>query len=312
MTHCERRCLLFLKLNLQLYMPETKPAPCALCGCHAELLQSHIVPKFAVEWLKDSSATGYLRAAHMPNFRKQDVDKVRLLCASCESLFSKWEKRFAENVFVPFQEKTATSFACKDWLLPFVISLAWRTSTQEFERYKTSHPHLVSYLWKALATWKDFLLGNSADPGSYEHHVFFCDFILNEPTGVTLSDMFESYLLRSVDTTLASGSTKVFAFTKLPGIIFWSCICPTKPAGQFENTIVLNGATIRTPQSIKDTDFAGFLQHRVQTTAELMKGISGRQIRKMEETARKNPDRVLRSQDFSIFLSGQLRKQKPK
>jgi len=61
---------------------------CALCNDCAPLMKSHIVPKFTSEWLKRTSATGYLREAVQPNKRKQDFTTFRLLCANCEGIFS--------------------------------------------------------------------------------------------------------------------------------------------------------------------------------------------------------------------------------
>lgn len=39
---------------------------CALCGKNAELRESHLIPKFVGEWIKRTSATGYLRQVVNP------------------------------------------------------------------------------------------------------------------------------------------------------------------------------------------------------------------------------------------------------
>lgn len=281
---------------------------CALCGRPAQVLKSHIIPKFTIEWLKASSATGYLRAAHKPNLRIQDGRKVRLLCAVCEARFSKWEKRFAEQVFIPFQEKRQDVFPCEDWLLQFTVSLAWRTAVNEIPRYRSSHPNLAPFVDEALMCWRAFLLGQREYPGPYEHHVFFLDFIA-ESSG-NMPAKLEEYLLRAVDTTLPSSSTKVFAYTKLPGIIFWSAIHPPKPAGQYENSLVSKDGTIQARQRIVDADFPNFLIHRVKTAMEQMAGISPKQLEKMEQSAMMDPARALNSQDFALFVWQTLREKR--
>ena len=74
---------------------------CALCGKNSELRISHIMPKFAAKWLKETPATGFLRGAEKPELLKQDFVKLPLLCSECEKLFLKFECYFANKVFFP-------------------------------------------------------------------------------------------------------------------------------------------------------------------------------------------------------------------
>lgn len=83
---------------------------CKLCLQNKPLADSHIIPKFAGKWLKETSATGYLRTAENPNVRKQDLPTEKLLCYDCEGLLSLWEKAFANEVFLPFLENKKTRF----------------------------------------------------------------------------------------------------------------------------------------------------------------------------------------------------------
>ncbi len=76
-------------------MQPTTPLPstpsvttCALCEQAAPLEVGHIVPAFVVKWVKQTSATGYLRLGASPNRREQDGFKVPLLCGACEDRFS--------------------------------------------------------------------------------------------------------------------------------------------------------------------------------------------------------------------------------
>ena len=98
---------------------------CALCKKIKDLKESHIIPKFVGEWLKETSATGYLRDGASPNLRKQDIIKEHLLCHECEENLSKYEKRFSEEIFVPFHSGKR-EFLYDDWLIKFIISMSWR------------------------------------------------------------------------------------------------------------------------------------------------------------------------------------------
>lgn len=75
-------------------------ATCAMCKRDRELRDSHIVPRFAFEHLKRTSATGFLRLSSQPNRRIQDGRKLPLLCDDCEQRVV--EQKFAEVVFKPY------------------------------------------------------------------------------------------------------------------------------------------------------------------------------------------------------------------
>jgi hypothetical protein len=76
-------------------------AACRLCGVISELRESHILPAFVYRWMKDTSATGYVRSSQQPNVRAQDGVKVHLLCGDCEARLNQWETEFARRIFYP-------------------------------------------------------------------------------------------------------------------------------------------------------------------------------------------------------------------
>src|SRR5713226_4798865 len=95
---------------------------CALCRNEAELRQSHIVPSFFGVYLKETSATGYLRHGETPNIRLQDLPKQTLLCDSCEGRFAVWEKDFQKNVLPVVQNDGFKELRYGTSLLPFLVS----------------------------------------------------------------------------------------------------------------------------------------------------------------------------------------------
>jgi hypothetical protein len=83
--------------------------PCRLCGETKELQESHILPGFGYRWMKETSATGYLRFGPQPNRRVQDGVKVFLLCADCEQRFNLWETQFANRIFHPMTQSNTSA-----------------------------------------------------------------------------------------------------------------------------------------------------------------------------------------------------------
>ena len=103
-----------------------KTGQCALCHEEAPLHESHIIPRFAVKWLKESDLTRYLRRIDQPNLRSQDGMKPKLLCTNCEKKFSRWEKSVREEVFAPVVAgDPCDSYSDKTALC--ALSIAWRT-----------------------------------------------------------------------------------------------------------------------------------------------------------------------------------------
>ena len=72
-------------------MKQLTLSACALCQDKSELELSHIIPKFVLRYLKETSA-GFLRSAENPNTVVQDGEKHYMLCGKCEDLFSKYER----------------------------------------------------------------------------------------------------------------------------------------------------------------------------------------------------------------------------
>jgi hypothetical protein len=77
---------------------------CRLCGATKALQESHILPGFVYRWMKETSATGYLRFGQQPNLRVQDGLKRHLLCRDCEQRFNRWETQFANQIFHPMTQ----------------------------------------------------------------------------------------------------------------------------------------------------------------------------------------------------------------
>jgi len=192
---------------------------CALCGEEKRLCESHIIPKFAIDWIKKTSATGYLRQMVNKNKRVQDGSKEKLLCNDCELRFSKYEDYFAKNIFYPYVNGTKTYFEYNENLQKFVISISWRVLRGSLKNFEKKYPEWSKYAMKVEEKWRKLLLDDRCDD-EYEHHVFLLDYVEESPEN--LPDKFQNYIMRGVDATIAFNKKRVFLFSKLPAMFFVS------------------------------------------------------------------------------------------
>ena len=120
---------------------------------------------------------------------------------------------FKWNLFYPFFRKKKTVFRYDENLLKFIISINWRTLIISKEHQLGDSPWAEQYLTDAEKTWRSYLLNESDDPGPYQHHLLFFDYIQDE-TGMPPG--FQWYTLRATDMTLASNHDTIFSFAHFP------------------------------------------------------------------------------------------------
>lgn len=281
-------------------------AKCALCQVGKELQVSHIIPRFVINWLKESSATGFLRGAENPNLRLQDAAKMPLLCSDCEERFSRFERHFAEQIFHPYQNMGTQKFAYDESLLKFIVSISWRTLFTQQQVLNGEAPDLVPYAKSALNTWGNYLLELRQDEGNYEHHMFFLDFVDVRRNTAEIPSKFQFYTQRTIDGCLALGKGIVFAYTKFPGVILVSAIHPPKLEGWVSTRIKRGGGEIASPQEIAFPGFYEFLIDRVKRAFN--SGISNIQKNRISKSIRNNPERALFSRTFEALMAKSMRK----
>lgn len=274
---------------------------CALCNSQAPLLNSHVIPKFCVEWMKKSGPTKYIRQAKVPNRRLQDIQKIRLLCASCEGRLSKWEKCFAEQVFVPYMETRQQAFDYRHWMLRFAVSLAWRTAVRTIDIMREKNVALADATDQAMECWADFMLDKREDAGPYAHHLFFLD-VLSPSTTAEVLDKMHWYSLGGIDSTMAYSDTHINAYTKLPAMIFWSGILPAQPVG-WHGTLIKHKGRIKTPQTINAPGFGEFFQDRVRYTRDQFAQMSPKQADLIHDEATQDLEKLASSPAFETIMA---------
>ena len=268
---------------------------CALCKEHKSLKKSHIIPKFVSKWLKETSATGFLRGVKKPEKRMQDLPTLPLLCGDCEQRFSKLESYFADRIFYPILNECKDEISHDDTLLRFVISLSWRTLKTGYSCSVEIHPWIKKHLNKAERIWRKYLLQESSDSGSYEHHLFFTGYAKKE---IDIPKKFQWYALRAADSTLVSSRSTVFAFTHFPHVFFASTIFPLTFSG-WKSTKIYNKGKITTKSEINDYYFWKFLVSRCETISSSLDGSANEKIVKSLE---KKPERFLKSESLAVMI----------
>jgi hypothetical protein len=267
---------------------------CRLCGEERELLQSHVIPKFVIEWLKSTSATGFLRQGIDRNRRSQDIQRFRLLCSECEKRLSVWEKRFAEEIFRPFHAGELEPLRYDDWLLKFVVSVSWRgfIVTHHLPR----GARLLS--WNKVADgWREYLLERAPDPGPNTHHLFLAGAVAQAE--IELPRDWNFYRMRSVDMTPAYSQTEGFMYTNLPGIILCSWFEPPDPPG-FVNTKVYAQGIIDEDQIVHHQGFCEFAFNRVEHVRSMATTLSRRQKEVMRRSLSRDLQRLANSESLRI------------
>jgi hypothetical protein len=265
------------------------PVTCALCRSPATLRESHILPKFMVRWIQETSATGKLRNAGNVRRRHQDGAKRQLLCGPCEQRFSGHERWFAESVFRPKVEGKDTRPPLHHTnLLPFVVSIAWRTAQVDAERLALRYPRHAKGIRRAVEAWRCFLTDSSLPSGNH--------YFLALPDQVLAPDGPERlnwYLHRSLDLTALLVEHRPFIWWKAPGFAGLSPLGGhTLPGGQGHRVSVGGAAPDFWAQHAPDI-VVKLLLARARDVGQRIRDIPETQLQTIEKDYRKNFDEWL-------------------
>ncbi len=273
---------------------------CKLCEKNTNLEQSHIIPKFIYKWLKETSATGYLRFGQNPNKRIQDGFKEYLLCGDCEDLLNKWETEFATNIFHPLMAGKNNYFNYRSWFLKFVVSLSWRSLLY---CKKIGLPHFteeqINEVEQALEAWRKFLLGKIKHPGKYQQHVL--------PVGIVsklfmpgLPENINRYFLTGIDIDPIANNQQALVYIHIPYFIFFGGI-QIKPE-LWKNTIIhVNKGTVGISKCIIPQSCADYIIDKAKEVGKIGKSLSECQKDKIEKTMRNDLGRVVNSETFKTM-----------
>lgn len=274
---------------------------CKLCGEHRELKLSHFIPKFVGKWVKDSSATGYIRLNQNINKRAQDIAKDYWLCESCEQLFSGWEREFANKIFYPFVKNEADSARYGEWLAKFCASLSWRTLSYMRSVNPRSDESIDEIEMAILQGLSSFILGNSSNLGTYEQHLYPLDVIESASAGVGLPENINRYFLRTMHMDVLVGEGQVMVYTKLPKFILLGLANHSESKQMRSSRISLKEGRLFPQGYYWPKGFAQYIFGKAKEISQLYKEINPNQQAVIEKAIAKNPERAAASGTIAAF-----------
>ncbi|MFQ6678679.1 MAG: hypothetical protein ACE5D0_10240 [Fidelibacterota bacterium] len=257
---------------------------CKLCNKEAELIKSHIYPKFIGKWMKTTGGDRFRFGSNM-NKPEQDFPKQRMLCTTCENQFSKWEKKFSETIFKPLMNNDIHNFEYENWLFRFLVSVLWRTLNAHLLKPLENNQNYRKQLDDTEYDWRLFLNGDKTETQFDNIQVF----LVSEVKDDNLDDIsgLDYYLLRAVDSDICSNEKMCLVYLKLARFII---VCPI--VGNIHVGInVINGRGILKETTTRtDKEFGGYLFDRIKEYDQLK--VSDSQQVKIEDRFRKNIDKI--------------------
>lgn len=273
---------------------------CKLCGVAGELKLSHFIPKFVGKWVKETSATGYIRLSENINRRAQDIAKDYWLCGSCEQLFSGWEREFANKIFYPFVKNENDTANYEGWLLKFCASLSWRTLSYMREKNPRVCDQQNDTELSMLRGLADFLLGNTNTPGIYEQHVFPLEPI--ESTNASVPVNINRYLLRNMHMDiLVNTGGEIMVYTKLPRFIVLGLAKHSQANKMRVSRVSIKNGKISPANYYWPDGFAQYLFGKAQEVSELYGKMNSSQHSVVERSLRNDPERAAASETIEAF-----------
>jgi hypothetical protein len=291
---------------------------CPLCCSSGPLCESHIIPHFVIQWLRESSATGHIRFGETPNLRVQDGHKQPLLCATCEGLLSGWERETAERLFKPYHRDSEAVLFYGPWLAKFCASLCWRVlfiyrGVGHLEHLSEQQLKLVS---RALDFWRDMMFDRRQHPGEFELHVLPVPG-LHSAEGFDLPPNMNRYFARGVEADVGANDKSVFVQVKLCRLFVIGFV-QMPNAREWKGTRVkMRRGSVGGQNYFLPRNFGDYLVERAKHVASLHASISEPQKQKIEAAMRKDMDRTASSdtfeamsQDVEMFGPAALRRPK--
>ncbi|PZU18702.1 MAG: hypothetical protein DI589_23840 [Shinella sp.] len=275
---------------------DAESRPCGLCKNIGLVRESHIIPAFAVRWLKDTSATGHLRHLQSPDRRVQDGPKTPLLCDACEQRFARHERTFANEIFHPFNADSSIIRRYDEWLLKFCTSVSWRILSMYWGHAGgESVPDLVA----ARDRWNAYLTSRAPHPGRFRQHIL--PLLPIGATNLNLPKNINRYLLRALDGELVKNDDGVaMTFAKVGRFaIFGQVSGATSAWGGL--TVKRTGVLAANPSGPPPWLF-DFLCDRARETQEARDSMSETQKDKIEIAFASNGERAKQSQSVEAMI----------
>jgi len=236
---------------------------CRLCEKEKDLELSHIIPKFVFRHLKKTSPTGNMRSTENPNKSTQDGLKLPFLCRDCESLFSVWETKFANEIFFKYQEGSENSFSHDIWLTKYLASVSFRVLSYAYYEVDLDYfdKNMLRHVPAAIDRLRKYLLGQSSNPGEQRQLLLLLD-KASEP----IDSDFNMYLVRGIEHDVLTTDKDSFVYIKY---LKFLQLCPIKLSsnkGWKTARVSLNKGTL----AVKDHELPDYVSNRLRKGAETL------------------------------------------
>lgn len=264
----------------------TMKGKCALYDTETELKLSHIIPKFAFDYLKRTGGR-YLRTYENPDQRVQDGPKQYLLSEKAEQEFSKRERWFSNNVFLPYLKECKAEFDYDENFAYFMISVLWRVLINQTNHEDVKAEKRLDFLEDVKSEWKLFLADSIYPVNFNDLNIFLTDRIVSHNTNRINVDL---YMSRIIDATIVHNETfsTVAVYVKFLRFMIWSVV-KGNPNDCEDVKIKFIHGKLKTPQRLRDTFFGGFIMNRIQEidnrpkASEKQQEIISKELSKNEE-----------------------------
>ena len=231
---------------------------CALYDIETELKLSHIIPKFAFDYLKRTGGK-YLRTYENPDQRVQDGPKQYLLSEKAEQEFSKRERWFSNNIFLPYLKDNKTEFEYDENFAYFIISVLWRVLIHQTH---DEDEQRLDFLEEVKSEWKLFL-ADSIYPRNFDDlNILLTDRITSHnTTGINV----DLYMSRIIDATIIHNDnfTKVAVYVKFLRFMIWSVV-KGDPNDCEDVKVKFIPNKLKSPQALRDNFLGSFIMNRIE------------------------------------------------
>ena len=238
-----------------------------------------------------------MRFSDTPNKRVQDGIKLPWLCADCEQRFSAWERKFANEVVVPWSDGTdRTQYA--DWFLKFCVSVSWRV-LHFTKGYNPAHSYSAeeeALIDTVERTWREFLLGHRPHPGQFEQHFIIFD-VASSTTIPNLPDNFNRFMVGAVMMDLVGSERSSYTWAKLGKFQIFGTI--KHGSNRWEGTKVhVREGVLKPGRFVLPPGLIDLYRQKAEIVRNAHASMSPQQAAKVEAEAMANIDKFVQSRTF--------------
>lgn len=240
---------------------------CELYKIESDLKESHIYPKFVINHTKKTGSK-HFRKIVTPNKREQDGVKLYLLSEQAEQDFSKREKWFAEQIFVPYLSgKHELNY--DENLYYFAISFLWRILVLNLKTDSTINKKwYYNLLIDAEKEWRDFLITGKLPVENLNTNLVFTERVKENNSDLKGIDF---YLTRVMDATIVDNEpqTCLLIYGKFNRFVFWSVLKKYGDECELKDVeINPNGGVFKIPQELNYFPIMSFIGNRIREISQ--------------------------------------------